>query len=282
MTGFASAQTRTASGELVVELRSVNHRHLELLFKLPDELRALEPQLRERLTSAIKRGKLDVSIRIRLENEAAVRAPEINVELLDALFAQCENGWPDHELGSLAEWMRVPGVLKAAQSDTEKLSAAALACFSKALAELKDARLREGGKTRDVIDERVRSLSKSIEELESQLPSMKAAVIQRIRARLTDVGLEVDAGRFEQELVIQLQRSDVDEEIERLKLHIVELKRLLTSAEPVGRRLDFLLQELNREANTLGSKAQDIRSTNVAVDLKVLLEQIREQIQNLE
>lgn len=282
MTGFASAQMRTATGEWVVELRSVNHRHLELHFKLPDELRAQEPILRERLAAALKRGKVDIAIRRRNEGGGDARAPQVDEEVLDSLFSQCEQHWPDMELGALAHWMRVPGVLKTAPNDELALGHQALECFDAALAELKLARSREGSKIGEILSARLTSLAAVVEQLEQMLPALREAVATRIRTRLAEVGLEADPVRFEQELVLQLQRGDVDEELARLKLHLDELKRLLQSADPVGRRLDFLLQELNREANTLGSKAQDIRSTHAAVDLKVLLEQFREQIQNIE
>lgn len=282
MTGFASAQMRTATGEWVVELRSVNHRHLELHFKLPDELRAQEPLLRDRLSVALKRGKVDIAIRRRSEGSAEQSRPQIDQEALDELFSQCEQHWPDMEVGELVHWMRVPGVLKSGSSDEQALGEQMLQCFDQALVDLKQARAREGSKIHEVLLARLASLTVVVEQLEQMLPQLREAVAARIRTRLAEVGLEADPVRFEQELVLQLQRGDVDEELARLKLHLDELKRLLQSADPVGRRLDFLLQELNREANTLGSKAQDIRSTHAAVDLKVLLEQFREQIQNVE
>ncbi len=282
MTGFATARIRTESSEVAVELRSVNHRHLELHFKLPDEWRQLEPALRERLQAELRRGKVDIAVRLRIEQEEGAARVEINEAALNEVFAQCEHLFPDTEIGTLAQWMCVPGMLKLRVPDQEKVGASVLQCFGEALAELKSARLREGAKTVAVLDERIAQLVTVVEGVQALSPLIREAIATRIRARFAEVNLAVEPARFEQELVLMLQRADVDEEIERLKLHIVELKRLLKSQEPVGRRIDFLLQELNREANTLGAKAQDIRSTTAAVDLKVLLEQIREQIQNLE
>jgi uncharacterized protein (TIGR00255 family) len=281
MTGFASARSKLATGEVLIELRSVNHRHLELHFKLPDDLRALEPEFRAQIGQSLKRGKVDIAVRVRNPHGGS-SAIEIDEEVLDQLFEQAEHQWPDMDLGSLGQWLAIPGVLRVTEVDDEELKPAVMSAFTEALASLKATREREGAELKRVLLDRVATFEDVLNSLRALLPELKAQVIDKIRQRLSEVGLEVDGARFEQELVLALQRNDVDEELARLDLHVIELKRLLNGREPVGRRLDFLLQELNREANTLGAKAADIRSTNVAIDLKVLLEQIREQVQNLE
>jgi uncharacterized protein (TIGR00255 family) len=284
MTAFARRAADTEWGQLTWELRSVNHRYLEIATRLPEDLRAIEQVLRERAGKRLKRGKLDCNLRLR--GTAAVPGDiELDTGYLDRVLeaARVVAGRIDAPapLDPL-ELLRWPGVVQVTQPDVTPLAETALGLFDEALDELIETREREGARIRDLLLERLAAMEPLVEAVRKRLPEVKARIRERLLARLAEVGVEADPGRLEQELVFQAQKLDVDEELDRLSGHIAEVRRVLARSEAVGRRLDFLMQELNREANTLASKSADGETTKAAVDLKVLIEQMREQVQNVE
>lgn len=284
MTAFARIDVTQDEAELTWEIRSVNHRYLEAFVKLPEELKALESQVRERLSARMGRGKLDCTLRCRLA-PSQVMSMRLQYERLDALLEVCreverrsaEASWP-----SAMELLRWPGVVQDAEPNTGSLQVQALAALDEALNELIATREREGMQIRDLLLTRLSGIEQQIVKARDRLPEVRARVRQKLEARLAELQVDVDRDRLEQELVYLLQKMDVDEELDRLDGHVIEVRRVLESDKPVGRRLDFLMQEFNREANTLGSKSADAESTAVSVELKVLIEQMREQVQNIE
>jgi len=282
MTAFASGERATEWGTLGCELRAVNHRFLELGLRLPEELRAYEPLLRERIASRVSRGKLDLVMRLRApESASGLHLNETMVDELSRLNIGLTSKFPGLRT-SFTELLQYPGVLQGHGVDAEAMQREVLALLDAVLDDFVAAREREGGKLAVVIGERAEAISGIAAEVRTLVPQIRAGQRQKLEARLADLSQAVDPGRVEQELVIWLQKLDVDEELDRLDSHLSELRRVLKQKEPVGRRLDFLLQEFNREANTLGSKSVDARTSNAAVELKVLIDQIREQIQNIE
>ncbi|MCW0458064.1 YicC/YloC family endoribonuclease [Xanthomonas sacchari] len=282
MTAYAGAERITPWGTLGCELRSVNHRFLEVGVRLPEELRALEPQLRERVAARISRGKLDLMLRLRAPEAAQTLAVnEALVEQLGVLAQRLGVRFPQMQV-QFVDLLQLPGVLQGQMADPAALQAQALELLDEVLAEFVAAREREGGKLAAAIVERVDAVERIAGEVRTLIPAIRDGQRAKLAARLADLPHPVDPGRAEQELVLWLQKLDVDEELDRLGSHIKELRRVLRQPEPAGRRLDFLLQEFNREANTLGSKSVDSRTSNAAVELKVLIDQIREQVQNLE
>ncbi|WP_369979575.1 YicC/YloC family endoribonuclease [Xanthomonas bundabergensis] len=282
MTAFAGAERITPWGTLGCELRSVNHRFLEVGVRLPEELRALEPQLRERLAARVSRGKLDLMLRLRAPDAAqSLAVNEPLVEQLAVLAQRLGARFPQLQV-QFADLLQLPGVLQGQAVDPAALQAQALELLDEVVAEFVAAREREGGKLAAAIVERVDAVERIAGEVKELIPAIREGQRAKLAARLADLPHPVDPGRAEQELVLWLQKLDVDEELDRLGSHIKEIRRVLRQPEPAGRRLDFLLQEFNREANTLGSKSVDSRTSNAAVELKVLIDQIREQVQNLE
>lgn len=282
MTAFASGERSTEWGTLGCELRAVNHRFLEVGVRLPDELRASEPALRERIAARLSRGKLDLGMRLRTTSgSGALQVDDAVVERLGDLARRMDGRFPGLRV-DFAQLLQLPGVLQSHAVDPEALQAAALALLDKVLDDFVAAREREGAKLATVISERADAIAGIAADVRTLVPLIRAGQRQKLETRLVELGSSLDPGRLEQELVIWLQKLDVDEELDRLDSHLSELRRVLKQREPVGRRLDFLLQEFNREANTLGSKSVDVRTTNAAVELKVLIDQIREQIQNIE
>ena len=285
MTGFARREAAGAWGTLVCELRSVNHRFLETGFRLPEELRSLEPELRQGMMRDLKRGKVDCTLSYRAA-QGAERALEIDPEALQRLVARLrvvKAAMPDHAASVDAlEMLRWPGVIRDADGGTEELLNAARALASQALTELIATRAREGVRLRELIEQRCSGLATLVEQVRARLPEVQARARTRLTERIAELTAAVDHDRLEQELAMLLQRLDVDEELDRLGAHIGEIRRVVGGNEPAGRRLDFLMQELNREANTLSSKSQDLDVTRAAVDMKVLIEQMREQVQNVE
>ncbi len=282
MTAYANAESNTAQGWLACELRAVNHRFLETGVRLPDELRTLEPALRERIGARISRGKLDVSLRYRPPASAAdLLLDPRAAEQLSALALELRARFPQlaTDFATLLGW---PGLLVKPELDQAGLTQAALALLDRTLDEFVAGREREGEKLAAMIRERLDAIEKIVGELRALLPEIRAALRARLESRLLELQQAADPGRLEQELVLQLSRMDVDEELDRLDAHVHEARRVLGLAEPVGRRLDFLMQEFNREANTLGSKSVDARATRAVLELKVLIEQMREQVQNIE
>jgi uncharacterized protein (TIGR00255 family) len=282
MTAFASAERTTAWGTLACELRAVNHRFLEVGTRLPEELRALEPQLRERVATRVSRGKLDLSLRLRVpEGGDALQLNPRMVGQLAELALEMQARFPALRV-EFTELLQFPGVLQAKSTDPAALQAEALSLLDEVLEEFVVAREREGGKLAAGIGERVDAIARIAAEVRTLMPVIRTGQRLKLEARLADLPQPPDLGRLEQELVMWLQKLDVDEELDRLDSHVTELRRVLVQKEPVGRRLDFLLQEFNREANTLGSKSVDARTSAAAVELKVLIDQVREQIQNIE
>lgn len=287
MTAYAAGECATERGGLACELRAVNHRFLEVGMRLPEELRASEPALRERIASRVSRGKLDLVMRLRDAGDVdAMELDEAVIERLGLLAQRLGVRFPQLRV-QFTELLQYPGVLCSADADPERLQAAAMALLDEVLDGFVAAREREGAKLAAAIGERVDGIARIAGEVRGLMPAIRAGQKQKLEARLADLvqsatSAPLDPGRIEQELVLWLQKLDVDEELDRLDSHVVEIRRVLGQAEPVGRRLDFLLQEFNRESNTLGSKSVDVRTSNASVELKVLVDQIREQVQNIE
>ncbi|WP_442683656.1 YicC/YloC family endoribonuclease [Stenotrophomonas sp. JC08] len=282
MTAYAGGERVTPWGTLGCELRSVNHRFLEVGVRLPEDLRALEPQLRERVSARISRGKLDLVMRLRAPEAAtSLAVDEALVEQLGELAQRLQPRFPLLQVG-FTDLLQYPGVLRTEAADAAALQAEALALLEQTLDGFVQAREREGQKLAEAISERVDGVERIARDVHVLIPAIRDGQRAKLAARLADLPHPVDPGRAEQELVLWLQKLDVDEELDRLGSHITEIRRVLKQREPVGRRLDFLLQEFNREANTLGSKSVDSRTSNAAVELKVLIDQIREQVQNIE
>jgi len=284
MTAFARQEARGPWGVLTWELRSLNHRFLEASVRLPEELRALETTVRERVAATAARGKVECNLRFQ-------RAAGVHAELqFDAEMARRVVQLAG-EVGAMVaapapvnalEVLRWPGVVQEAELDLGPVSEQALTLLDTALGELVATREREGARLRDLLLERTGAMESLAAEVREQLPEIRVRLRERLEARLAELAVPADPGRLEQELVLQLQKIDVDEELDRLVAHLQEVRAVLGREEPVGRRLDFLMQELNREANTLGSKSAVVETTRAAVELKVLIEQMREQVQNIE
>src|SRR5580692_265119 len=284
MTGFARREISGDWGALVCELRSVNHRFLESGFRLPDELRAAEGELRQRLAREIKRGKVDCSISYR-RVQGAETALEVDAAALERLLASVRDisrSLPGNPTVNVLDVLRWPGVLRDETDSGDELLKATHTLFGNTIEELIAARAREGQRLRELLEQRCNGLEALVAHVRTRLPEVQARVRTRLDDRLAELKANVDQERLEQELAILLQRLDVEEELDRLAGHIVEIRRVIDGSEPAGRRLDFLMQELNREANTLSSKSQDLETTRSAVDMKVIIEQMREQVQNVE
>ena len=284
MTGFARREISGSWGALVCELRSVNHRFLESGFRLPDDLRAIEGELRQRLARELKRGKVDCSMTHR-RVQGAESALEIDPAALERLLTtvrEISRTLPGNHTVNALDVLRWPGVLRDESDHSEELLEAARALFGATVEELIAARAREGQRLRELLEQRCNGLDALVAQVRARLPEVHARVRARLDERLAELKANVDQERLEQELAILLQRLDVDEELDRLTGHIAEIRRVIGGSEPAGRRLDFLMQELNREANTLSSKSQDLDTTRSAVDMKVIIEQMREQVQNAE
>ena len=282
MTAFASGEQQGPAGTLACELRAVNNRFLELGLRLPEELRALEPALRERVAARVHRGKLDLSFRLRTaEGAGALELDEGMLDRLSRIALDMQAKFPMLR-AELTELLQFPGVMRSGGVDGEALQAMALSLLDAVLDDFVAARGREGAGLAAAISERVDGIAAIAAQVHGMMPVIRAGQRQKLEARLAELAQPADPGRLEQELVLSLQKLDVDEELDRLDTHVAELRRVLREDKPVGRRLDFLLQEFNREANTLGSKSVDARTSAAAVELKVLIDQVREQAQNIE
>ncbi|MBA4290587.1 MAG: YicC family protein [Pseudomonas sp.] len=283
MTAFARAEQAGTHGTLSWELRSVNHRYLEPHLRLPESFRDLEGAVREALRNGLSRGKVECTLRF--SDDSTGKALQVDLERAAQLIAAAEsvaNLIKQPAALNPLEVLGWPGVLVADAADPQALNQNALALFTEALNELKKGREREGAELAKLLNERLDSILEQVATLRELVPQMLAGQRQKILDRCADMQAELDPQRLEQELVILAQKSDVAEELDRLSTHVSEVRRVLKTGGQAGRRLDFLMQELNREANTLGSKAFDTRSTQAAVNLKVLIEQMREQVQNIE
>ncbi len=284
MTGFAREDTETPFGTLTCELRTVNHRYLDVHFRLPEELRAKEIELRQRIGSRLKRGKVDCSLHIRRSGGAAAEL-EINRDLVRQIGARVDeiaNLLPETQAVDPLDILRWPGVIEEPEIDTDPLFVAAADLLEHSLGALGQMRSSEGQRIAAMLETRCEDILLLAASVRERMPQVLAAVRAKQQERIDKLDVDADPARLETELALVAQKLDVDEELDRLESHISEIRTALQSNEPVGRRLDFLMQELNREANTLGSKSADAETTKAAVDLKVLIEQMREQIQNVE
>jgi len=284
MTAFARNQQHLNEGDLIWEVRSVNHRYLELHMKIPEDFRANENRFREILQKKLKRGKVECFLRFNTNSQQS-GSININLEHAKSLVKAC------HDINSL--WhqpsevdclgiLQWPGVVQEEKPDMKAVMSACEMALDSAIDELIANREREGERMRDLIVQRCDAIQQIVDQTRKKVPEIQQRYLQKIRERLETLNIEVNPDRLEQELVHLAQKMDVDEELDRLDSHLKEMNDVLNRDEAVGRRLDFLMQELNREANTLGSKSADISSTNASVELKVLIEQMREQIQNIE
>ena len=281
MTAFARSERSTDAGAITWELRAVNHRYLELSLKLPDELRALETAVREAVGKRLGRGKIDCSLRFRpLDTASALTLDAPLVARLRELERQLRAHIADALPMRTADYLRWPGALTTPTVDSEALQAAALAALSTALDDLVATRAREGARLEATIVERLDQVAEILRSVRAVLPEIAPQYRARLQARLAELALNPE--RLEQEIVVFAQRIDISEELDRLDAHVAEARRVLRAGGQVGRRLDFLMQEFNREANTIASKASDLRVTQAAMELKVLIEQMREQVQNIE
>ena len=281
MTGYAQASAGSPRGTLSLELRSVNARFLDVQFRIADELRALEPVLREQISARIARGKVDCRVALAEGDGAAPRLNEEALRRLRAVADAARKAFPEAAPPSLAELLRWPGVLTA-EVDAEALRSAAAALCRRALDELSATRTREGAKLAAGIVQRVRKMRAQVEKVAPLVPEAVAAYQQKITERLREAVGSADDERIRTEIALFASKADVAEELDRLKAHLGEVERVLGAGGAVGKRLDFLAQELNREANTLASKAASTAVADCALELKLLTEQIREQVQNLE
>jgi len=284
MTGFAAVAAELPGLSVAVELRSVNHRYLDVTVKLPDELRTLETALRERLATALKRGK--VECRVALARSAGASAamavdPKRVAALADAA-SEVRHLVPGAAPLSTAEILRWPGVLMEPTVAAETLVETVNGLVDRALAELAAARGREGAKLADVLLARCADIEAQVTRVAPRIPAIHAAYVEKLGARLREAGLDANEERLKQELALFASKVDVAEELARLTTHVAEVRRVLAQGGSAGKRLDFLAQELHREANTLGSKSVDAELSQASLELKVAIEQMREQVQNLE
>ena len=284
MTKSMTAFARSESGHISWEIRSVNHRYLEVGLKVPDAFRSLEIGLRNKLKARLNRGKIDCQLRIG-HSQASEASLSIDEKLLEDLTGALATIIPKLETVAPVnplEVLKWPGILSEPTEDEESIKKTVVELFDSALAQLIEMRSSEGAELRKIILEKLADLRSIVDQAATEAPIISARQRDKMISKLNDLNIDADPGRIEQELVIMAQKSDVAEELDRLNTHIEEVSATLDSKEAVGRRLDFLMQELNREANTLSSKAVATNTTIQAVELKVAIEQMREQIQNIE
>jgi uncharacterized protein (TIGR00255 family) len=285
MTGFARHERQGPWGTLTCELRSVNHRYLELSLRLPEDLRGLESDARQLLSANLRRGKVDAGMYLR-GGPATASALEINQPLVEQLIARADavRALAGDAAGPIEplDLLRWPGVIREVERDVTPIAAAAMELLRETAGELNASRAREGARIREMLVQRCEALRDSVATVRARLPEVAARIRGRVIERVAQLGTPVDAERLEQEVALLAYKMDVEEELDRLGSHVTETLQVLDSKEPAGRRLDFLMQEFNREANTLSSKSQDTETTRAAVDMKVLIEQMREQVQNVE
>ncbi|MDH3716039.1 MAG: YicC family protein [Gammaproteobacteria bacterium] len=284
MTAFGRCETACDWGALSWEVRSVNHRYLETSLRLPEELRALEARVRERVGQRVRRGKVECALRLR-QTTSSVAELQIDERLARSVVKAChslESFMMNAARLSPIEVLRWPGVVVDPEQDLQPLQEAALQALDEVLDDFVASREREGEQIKQMLQSRCDIIEALVAKQREHVPLAFERWKEKLLARLADIDGDADSGRLEQEMVIVAQKMDVEEELDRLQAHLGEMRRVLELDEPVGRRLDFLMQEFNRESNTLGSKSNDAETTQRAIDLKVLIEQMREQIQNLE
>lgn len=284
MTAFARQEQQTEQGDLIWEVRSVNHRYLELSLRLDERFRALEMPIRKLFSAQLGRGKVDAVLRYKVPEMQSSNL-DVDTDLAQSVLTQCEliAGFSSQSAPidpvRILQW---PGVLKAESVDQAALNTAVMSSLLSAIENLIIARQSEGAALQKMIEQRCEEIDVITQSTRERMPVILQQHQQRMQERVAELQVNLDPERLEQEMVLLAQKSDVAEELDRLDSHVVEVKSVLKRNEPVGRRLDFLMQELNREANTLGSKSINTETTNYSVDLKVLIEQMREQIQNIE
>ena len=284
MTAFVQHESQSEQSRLVWEIRSVNHRYLEISMRLPEELRSAEMSFRETIKASLSRGRIDAVLRYQ-SAESSTNSPELNLDTINQLMAwsrTVQSTAPVAGELSIADILKWPGVLTPERIDEDQLSVTAKDTLADALSALASQRQREGRQLAVVINAKLAAARDIVIGVQSRGPELDQYARQRLNERVSEFAEQLEPGRFEQELVLLLAKSDVTEETDRLQLHLAEVEKILNGSGPVGRRLDFLMQELNREANTLGSKSNHPDTTTAAIDLKVLIEQMREQIQNIE
>jgi uncharacterized protein (TIGR00255 family) len=284
MTAFARREGETPWGVLTWELRTVNHRYLEISPRLPEEFRVLDSQVRERINNVLQRGKVECQLRFQ---SLAQQTPDfsLNKELIARLVAataEVDRMLDQPAAVNALEILRWPGVIQAPLPDHEQMAATALRILDEALVELTATRAREGAKLKELILQRCEGVAAQADLASKRLPEVRTRMREKLLARLAELKAELEPVRVEQEMVLLTQRLDVEEELDRLTAHLAEVRRVLAQSGPAGRRLDFLMQELHREANTLGSKSGDVETTRASMEMKVLIEQMREQVQNIE
>ena len=286
MTGFAGVERETAAGVLLFELRSVNHRYLELQLKLDEPLRMFEPLVRERIAAKLVRGKVECRLSLvrRAGEGQQLRIDETMLQQLAQLSALVQRQLPQSRVLSVADVLRWPGVLagEAPAADESGLADDRRIGLDQVLEALAETRAREGAKLKAAVLDRLADMERQVATILPILPAQLETYRQKLAAKVQEAALSVEPERLAQELVLFAQRVDVDEELTRLTAHMEEVRRILEAGGTAGKRLDFLMQELNREANTLGSKSASVELTQASMALKVLIEQMREQIQNIE
>jgi len=284
MTAFGRTEETGDFGHAIWEIRSVNHRYLEISLRLPDDLRLLETAVREHVSGRISRGKIDCLLRYE-PGESTVSQISVNTALVKAILEAADTIWPDiPEPGSISalEILRWPGVINRGSPDPDVIAGPLLDLLDRTLDAVVESRRREGEKMKAIILERCEAAAGIVSAVKQRLPEIMAAMREKLDARARELSIELEPERLAQEVLLLSQKYDVSEELDRLGAHFTEVKRVLAGTGAVGRRLDFLMQEMNREANTLGSKASHYDFSNASVELKVLIEQMREQIQNIE
>ncbi len=281
MTAFARLEESGDWGRAVWEIRTVNHRYLDISIRLPEELRVLEGSVREHVSEQLKRGKVECNLRY--DADSTLDDIAVNHRLAEKLI-QAARGLPVEQPAPInpVDLLRWPGLIDKTTPDLQDIGKRLLALLDRALQDIVDSRRREGEKTGRMIEDRCALALQQVTQIRAKVPEIIAALSERHMDRVRELDLEPDSGRLEQEIALLSQKLDVDEELDRLETHIQEVKRVLTETDPMGRRLDFLMQEMNREANTLGSKSAHIDTSNASIELKVLIEQMREQVQNIE
>jgi uncharacterized protein (TIGR00255 family) len=284
MTGFARESVETSLGTLTWEIRAVNHRYLDVQFKLPEDLRPKEQAFRQRASSALGRGKVECALFFRraLDQDNDLRVDTDLVELIGHRISDLTAKLPNVAAVNPIEILRWPGVVQQGELDVEPLFEASIELLDKALDAIVEMRASEGARIADMLEGRCAEIATISDFVRGRMPDVLAAVRAKQQERIAALDVEADPARLEVELALIATKLDVDEELDRLESHLVEIRDAVAADKPVGRRLDFLMQELNREANTLASKSADTETTKAAVDLKVLVEQLREQVQNVE
>lgn len=283
MTAYARITEEHSWGSISCELKSVNHRFLEIGFRMPESLREAETTLRDMARKKLGRGKIDCSMHIAFNHsdnssELDLDAARGHIKTVESIAAELKQAAPI----SAVDIMKLPGVLKDSAVNAKQLSKSGIQAFDLALDQMIEGRAREGEKLADMIEQRLSGIETQVTLVRQNLPEILQQQRSRLHEKLSELKDQLDEQRLEQEMVIIANRADVDEELDRLEAHVIEIRRVLNESASIGRRLDFLMQELNREANTLGSKSISTISTQASVELKVLIEQMREQIQNIE